>query len=388
MFNHAEQYYKTHGELLPVQTYKTPEGYSLGQWLNTQRMAKKGVVCSGLTLERIRKLDSIGMVWDRRNDYEWDRRYRALLKYHDRFGDIDVPYNYVTENGFQMGKWLSRLRLYKNANIRNNILTPEREAQLNSLGMIWNALNFYWEKNYLAAAEFYMENGHLRIPVDYKSKDGIGIGHWIANMRNSQGKTLTEEQYRRMTDIGMCWGSVHDELWEDGFRHAEQYFKEHGVLDASYSYKTDDGFNLGLWLSRQRKKLNIDRPDDEQLERIKRLNSIGMLWKKRANDWDSSIAVARAYYAEFGDINIRKSLIYHDFWLGDWVIRQRKLYRDNALSGKQIDALNALHMDWNLAVQNRLEETYALVKAEADETGKLQPKDKKLRACAAQAKEL
>ena len=99
-----------------------------------------------------------------------------------------------------MGKWLSHLRQYKNANIRNNILTPEREAQLNSLGMIWNALNFYWEKNYLAAAEFYMDNGHLRIPSDYRSKDGLGIGHWIANMRNSRGKTLTDEQYRRMVN--------------------------------------------------------------------------------------------------------------------------------------------------------------------------------------------
>ena len=82
MFNYARQYYETHGDLLPVQTYKTPEGYSLGQWLNTQRMARKGVVYSRLTLERIEKLDSIGMVWDRRNDYEWDRRYKALLKYH------------------------------------------------------------------------------------------------------------------------------------------------------------------------------------------------------------------------------------------------------------------------------------------------------------------
>lgn len=380
MFNHAKQYYTTHGDLLPVQTYKTPEGYSLGQWLNTQRMARKGVVFSRLTLERIEKLDSIGMVWDRRNDYEWEKRYKALLKYHDKFGDIDVPYNYVTENGFQMGKWLSHLRQYKNAGIRNNILTPEREAQLNSLGMIWNALNFYWEKNYLAAAEFYMENGHLRIPAGYKSKNGLGIGHWIANMRNSQGKTLTEEQYRRMSDIGMCWGSVHDELWEDGFRHAERYFKEHGVLDASYSYKTDDGFNLGLWLSRQRKKLNIDRPDDQQQERIKRLNSIGMLWKKKVNDWETSISIAKDYFDEFGNIDIRQSLVYHDFWLGEWIIRQRKLYRDNALSDEQISELNALNMNWGLAADNRWKETYAILKAEVVATGKLKPADKNLKA--------
>ena len=38
----------------------------------------------------------------------------------------------------------------------------------------------------------------MRIPSDYRSKDGLGIGHWIANMRNSRGKTLTDEQYRRM----------------------------------------------------------------------------------------------------------------------------------------------------------------------------------------------
>lgn len=376
MFNYAKQYYESHGDLLPVQTYKTLEGYSLGQWLNTQRMARKGAVLSKLTSERIERLDSIGMVWDRRNDYEWNKRYRALLKYHDEYGNIDVPYNYITKGGYQLGKWLSHLRQYKNANIRNNILTPEREAQLNSLGMIWHTLNYYWEKNYLAAAEFYLNHGHLRVPSDYKSKDGLGIGHWIANMRHIKGKTLTDEQYRRMTDIGMCWGSVHDEMWEDGFRHAEQYFKEHGDLDASYSYKSPDGFNLGLWLSRQRKKLCCEIPDDDQSERINRLNSIGMLWKKKANDWENSIAIAKEYFDEFGNIDIRQSLVYHDLWLGDWIIRQRKLYRDNALSAEQVSALNGLNMDWGLAVENRWEETYALIKAEYEATGKLKLKDK------------
>ena len=311
MYQQARSYYQSYGDLLPPQSYKTPEGYSLGQWLHTQRMARKGLLYSRLTAERIQKLDSLGMVWDRRGDYEWDKRYRALLKYHKKHGHIDAPYNYVTDTGFQLGQWLSHLRQYKNAGIRNHVLTPEREEQLNALGMTWNKFSYYWEKNYLAAAEFYVAQGHLRIPSGYKSAQGLAIGRWIANMRNSQGKNLTQEQYRRMNDIGMCWGSIHDEQWEEGYRHAEAYFKKQGNLDVSYGYRTPEGFHLGLWLSRQRKKLNSEKAGQErqdkrgqqdQQERINRLNALGMVWNKGAGH-KAEAAKAFQQGAECGKID-------------------------------------------------------------------------------------
>ncbi|MCD8074994.1 MAG: Helicase associated domain protein, partial [Lachnospiraceae bacterium] len=77
MFGLAKAYYGEHGNLEMSSGYATEDGYPLGLWVATQRGARNGATHGHLTEERIRKLDSIGMVWESFQDRLWEKNYAA-----------------------------------------------------------------------------------------------------------------------------------------------------------------------------------------------------------------------------------------------------------------------------------------------------------------------
>lgn len=91
----AKKYYEENGNLLAPYSYVNENGINIGQWLVTQRMAKKnGIRKWGFSEERSARLDEIGMVWDV-PDYLWEENYDTAVRYHRENGDLDVPAKYV-----------------------------------------------------------------------------------------------------------------------------------------------------------------------------------------------------------------------------------------------------------------------------------------------------
>ena len=67
----------------------------------------------------------------------WELMVQEAKKYHAANGDLNVPRRCMTPDGLRLGYWLSRLRQYRKGKIRSACLTPEQEAALNAIGMIW-----------------------------------------------------------------------------------------------------------------------------------------------------------------------------------------------------------------------------------------------------------
>ena len=63
MYDFAQAYYFSHGDLNVPSNYVTSEGEKLGAWVNRQRRIREGKIPGTLTPERVRALDAIGMVW-------------------------------------------------------------------------------------------------------------------------------------------------------------------------------------------------------------------------------------------------------------------------------------------------------------------------------------
>ena len=63
-YKHAQEFYDLNGNLLVPCSYVCPDGYKLGQWIRSQRSARKGNSYAQITPERIELLDKIGMVWE------------------------------------------------------------------------------------------------------------------------------------------------------------------------------------------------------------------------------------------------------------------------------------------------------------------------------------
>lgn len=337
----AKQYYEEHGDLLA--SAKLP----LGKWLSQLRVYKKsGIKCSYLTAERIDALNTIGMVWDV-SDYLWEKNFHSALKYHRRHGELNVPVDYVDEEGIKLGDWLASLRSSRRNKTGRSQLSESQIARLNEIGMIWeNKNNLAWARSYEAAREYYMEHGNLDIPVAYVAKNGCGLGKWIRHQREAYGKNLSEERKKKLDAIGMVWEL--EDPWESKFKLAQAYYSEHGNINMPADYVAN-GVWLDRWLSEQVLRLNSKRTKKLTEEQEKKLESLGV--KKNTSrfdaSWEKDYAEAKEFYLKNGHLAIPKGYISKSGKnLNLWVQRQRSNRKCGKMNESKIHKLDEIGMVW------------------------------------------
>ena len=378
MYSYAKRYYDEHGDLVPELKYKTEEGYSLGSWLNTQRMIRRGTADGFLSEEQIAKLDAIGMRWETKKDCSWNKNFAELLKYKEQYGNIDVNPRYKTDSGVALGRWISRLRMMYNAGIQKTVLTDERIAALNQLGMIWDKLDYIWESYYQALVVYYRENGSVNVPKNYRTDDGLALGAWLRkikmNYRTGEGASLTENQKERLEMLGidLSYAFSFEKQWEENYGKAKQYYKEHGNMDIPTGYVTEDGVALGQWVMRVRaavkqKHVVLTEQMRQQLEDIGVFGSAS-----EVVEFEQYYAVLTEYYNEHGNIQMSGKTVYGNLALGTWLLSKRGQYRKGILSEKERLALDALGMDWMTLKERQWEDSFSLAEKFYLEHGHLQ----------------
>ncbi len=282
MYEVAEKYYAENGDLEVPKCYVSPEGYTLGIWIATQRLVHEGKVKGILSDDQAEKLEAIGMRWESVRDMAWEKNYAAAKAYFDEHGDLMVSIAEKHYRGVNLGAWIANLRSYYKGGIKTAYLTSERIKALEAIGMVWSAVDYLWERNYYAAVKFHQANGHLNVPASYVDEDGIRLGAWIANLRVSRRDPikyarapLTQSQIEKLDALGMIWEKKSQLQWERGYEAAQRFYQQYGHLNVPVNYVTVDGFRLGKWLSRQRAM----PPTKAVSERRMRLEAIGMQGK-------------------------------------------------------------------------------------------------------------
>ena len=278
MYQAAEQYYKTYGNLEAAKRYVTEDGLSLGQWLDTQRKVRAGKVKGALTEAQITRLDALGMRWGSKSDRNWEQHFKAAQEYYRKHGDLLVNVRDGKYGGVELGKWLAQLRTYRKSGIRANYLTEERAEALDSIGMVWDVPDYLWEQNYHAAVQYHKEHGDLDVPYYYVTPDGVKLGVWIANTRfagrnEGTGRAeLTEEQRQRLDELGMIWENRNNAVWDKSYAAACRYRRQYGNLNIPVAYVTEDGCHLGRWIRKQRNTWETGMSK----ERRQKLEAIGL----------------------------------------------------------------------------------------------------------------
>lgn len=270
----------------------------------------------------------------------WDMYYASAKQYYQENGNLEVPARHITEEGYALGSWIANQKAIRKGTIVGK-LTEDQIQKLDSIGMIWDSLDYFWEQNFKLAKEYYLTYGNLDIPTNYKSTDGKHLGNWILRQRQLyKSNSLTYEQIKKLDSIGMDWMDRVNRVWENGFMEAKNYSEEYGNLSVPKNYRSNTDFPLGIWIQRQRSLYKNKKISDD---RIKRLTDVGMNWNP--DNWESRFKLVKQYYEEHGTINISQKEVVQGVWLGKWIVSQKKAMEEGKLTHEQIEMLKTLPME-------------------------------------------
>ena len=300
----AKIYFEKNGDLEISSKFKTlngtdedENGYNLGWWLVNQRQMYKK---SKLSKEREELLEKIGMRFETRdNDEVWTQMYTLAETYFKEYGNLEISKKFKTlngtdedENGYNLGGWLvSQRQMYKKSKLSN-----EREKLLEKIGMRFETRDNdeVWTRMYKLTEMYFKKYGNLEIKQNFKTLNGIdydengyNLGQWQSWQRKMYKKSkLSKERKDLLEKIRMHFETRdNDEVWNQMYMLAELYFKEYGNLEIPYKFKTlngtdedENGYNLGVWLVRQRQ---MHKKGKLSKERKELLDQIGMIWEIR-----------------------------------------------------------------------------------------------------------
>lgn len=354
------------------------EGLGNGRTLQrdcTEAMTRAGSKTPGFRQERpMQQTYRLYGKLRREMEARWEVLCQAAADAAAKEGTLELPRSYTIHSGVPVGKWLELQRQVQ-AGQRPGRLTAEQAAKLEKLGIRWNhRLEAAWEKGFASAQKYRTEHGDLLVPVRYRDKNDFALGEWIVyNRQRYLGSNLTQNRIERLEAIGMVWSTSND-LWEQNYAAATQYYLEHGDLEVPIKYETPSGFGLGVWLGAQRAAHKAGELPQEQVER---LDALGMDWTNR-NDrkWMSLYDVAAAYYHEHGNLNVPSEYVTPDgVLLGKWVARQRYAYLNPDRSSARVTPerkalLDKLGMVWEK--YDPWQERYDLALAYKTEHGDLE----------------
>ena len=330
-YEQARQWYAEHGNLNDPTMYVNDKGFPLGRWLKRHIPDADGKTEIKITPEKKAKLDGLGMVWERQED-SWEVRYALVKRYYEEHGSLNIPPQYKAD-GIWISKWLNEQRQIYIGRRPGKELTKEQIERLEAIGMTWEnkkqvSSSQAWQEQFAEAKQYYQDHGNLKIPDSYRTKTGKNLNTWISRQRKlkKEGK-LSEQQIELLTGIGMKW--EFEDSWENGFTHAEQYFRKHGNLNAGNGYVCEDGYRLGNWLSNQRN--NHNHPSDYHKlskDQTNRLEQIGIVWRTSDEKWLDGYDHAKAYLSGLKGKAWAQSYVSPDgHKTGEWIRGQLRVLR-------------------------------------------------------------
>jgi hypothetical protein len=178
---------------VPVNLIK--DGFHLGNWVRVQSTNYKN---DKLSPERISRLEKLGFIWNRK-DTHWEKMFSHFKKFVKEKGHTNVPRRSNEADSFnKLGNWVTHQRQNKNQ------LTTEQISRMDTLGFDWEPLESQWENGFLHLEEYFMKEGHTKVPRKFETKDGFPLGTWVAWQRSNKDN-LSQKRKSRLDSLGFVW---------------------------------------------------------------------------------------------------------------------------------------------------------------------------------------
>lgn len=224
---HCRAYIEEHHDLKCSTAFVCDDGFKLGQWISRKRcLAKKGM----LSQERMTTLEQLG-VFEEKPDRIFELTFSHLVAYKEQNANLDIPMNYVCNDGFRLGYYTLYLRRAYAGSIERT-LTGNQIDQLNQIGFIWSRQRQKWLIGYEHAKQFWSEYHHLAVSLEYRCNDGYNLGKWVIRQRlmyNKDTDAYCSTYYHLLSDIGMLWTSE-DFSWLRCYLYAKEIYDMNGCI--------------------------------------------------------------------------------------------------------------------------------------------------------------
>lgn len=81
-----------------------------------------------LTKERISLLNQLGIAWEVKRKPSWDDYYNIASEFYKKYGHVNIPYSYVTEEGYMLGRWIYKVKMPYKSFV--SVLTEDQKRRL------------------------------------------------------------------------------------------------------------------------------------------------------------------------------------------------------------------------------------------------------------------
>jgi hypothetical protein len=332
-FEYLKKYIEEEGHARIPTRFKY-EDFNLGTWVSHQRDGR-----DKLDLKKTQLLEELSQwSWDVLED-QWNEGIEYLKKYVEEHGHARVPSGLKYQN-FNLGTWVSNQRVGRDKLDLKKIQLLEDLPRWS-----WNQFEDQWNEGFEYLKKFAEEQGHTRVPQNLKYAN-FNLGTWVSTQRVGRDK-LDLKKIQLLANLPRwSWNSLEDK-WNEGFEYLKKYVEEHGHARAPLRFKYED-FNLGEWISSQRRK-----KDKLDLERIQLLEELPQWsWNPLVDQWNEGFEYLKKYVEEHGHARVFAQFKYEGFNLGQWVGIQRRSKKSNKLDLERIKLLEALPQ-WSWAIKSK-----------------------------------
>ena len=104
----------------------------------------------------------------------------------------------------------------------------------------------------------------------WKCRNGHEWSSSVTNRTHGSGCPTCSKLLKKQKD---------DMDWEQNFQLAEEYYFKNNNLEIPTTYVTENGFRLGTWISRQRRKYNQSTLDTEKIEKLDQINMVWSVYR-------------------------------------------------------------------------------------------------------------